>query len=126
MQLVDWETRLLFGRSPRVYTWWSCVEPPHDGVRLLRAYRVVALSGRPRRRGAFRVSYNGDLWREYTTLLGETERRPDRVAWSRLHGCVVAAEVGTVERGAQQEELARGAQYSVIRRLVEVAAGAPQ
>lgn len=116
-------TMLAFNR-PKLYMYFRIVDGPHTGAKLFRAYRVKALSGKPRKNGRFVVRRSYDLFREYATVTGARER-PDRIALSNLRNCVLRVSVRTVDHDHRQRPLPEACRYSVVDQMLALEAGTP-
>jgi hypothetical protein len=116
-----YETKVLFGRAPKLVLWFTVVTfgDYFDRVRLPRYYNLTKLMEKPRKWGRFKVGYKSDFLREYATLFG-SPLRPDRIPMSVFERVIVSAKVRTVSMGSKQETIPAGLQYSVIDQLVEV------
>lgn len=115
----DFETRLLFGRQPKLYLWFTLIEPGQMGVKLPRYFNALSLSGKPRRRGRCRVGSKGNFIREYARLFHVL---PDMKSdWSeRFTNVVCTVRIRTCGRGFDQKDIAECAQYSHISEILEV------
>jgi len=116
---VDFETRLLFGRQPKLYLWFSLITPGYIGIKLPRYYNVLSLSGKPRRGGRFKAGRKGNFVREYGRLFNVL---PDlKSDWSeRLTNVICKVRVKTCDRSFNQKAIAECAQYSHIAEILEV------
>jgi hypothetical protein len=116
-----YETKVLFGRAPKLILWFTIISfgEYFDRVRLPRYYNARKLMERPRKWGRFKVGYKSDFLREYATLF-VTPPRLDRVPMSEFERVIVVGKVRTVANGSKQESIPAALQYSVIGQLVEV------
>jgi hypothetical protein len=89
-----------------------------QGSRLYRAYNVK-MTGKK----SFKLAHSSALYRQFSSLSGRRER-PDRIAVSRLKGCVVRVSVRTVKQDAKHQPLAENLQYSVVDELLALEVGA--
>jgi hypothetical protein len=118
-----WFTAAMFGRAKKLALVFRIVDyGQHFDVELRRWYNIQRFIGPPGRNGGFKAGACSDLVREFAALCGFMGRR-DRIPLSTYSKLVLVAEVGTVTSDSRQRELAAGAQYSVIQRLVRVEAG---
>ena len=115
-----YETKVLFGRAPKLILWFTVVTfgDYFDRVRLPRYYNLARLMEKPRKWGRFKVGYKSDFLREYATLFA-TPPRLDRIPMSVFENVTVTGKVRTVSTGAKQEAIPAALQYSVIGQLVE-------
>ena len=113
------ETRLLFGRQPKLYLWFTITTPGYIGIKLPIYFNVLSLSGRPRRSGRFKAGLRGDFVREYGRLFGEL---PDTESdWDEsFKNVVCTVRVRTCSRSFKQQDIAECAQYSHIAEILEV------
>jgi hypothetical protein len=116
-----YETKVLFGRAPKLVLWFTVVTfgEYFDRVRLPRYYNLAKLMEKPRKWGRFKVGYKSDFLREYATLFS-APLRLDRIPMSAFEKVMVEGKVRTVSTGSKQEAIPAGLQYSVIGQLVEV------
>jgi hypothetical protein len=116
-----YETKVLFGRAPKLVLWFTVVTfgDYFDRVRLPRYYNLAKLIEKPRKWGRFKVGYKSDFLREYATLF-TTPPRLDRIPMTAFEKVTVTGKVRTVSTGSKQEVIPVGLQYSVIGQLVEV------
>src|SRR5579862_2903985 len=114
-----YETKVLFGRAPKLILWFTIVTfgEYFDRIQLPRYYNVTKLMEKPRKWGRFKVGYKSDFLREYSRLFG-TPLRLDRIPMSAFEPVIVTAKVRTVSTGSKQEVIPPGLQYSVIDKLV--------
>jgi hypothetical protein len=115
-----WETRVLFGRAPKLVLWFTVISygDYFDRVRLPRNYNT-RLIGKAQRFGRFKPGFKCDFLREYVTLF-QMPPRLDRIPMSVFEKVIVVAKVRTVTTGSKQENIPPALQYSVIARLLDV------
>jgi hypothetical protein len=113
------ETKVMFGRAPKLVLWFTVVTfgDYFDRVRLPRYYGVSKLMEKPRKWGRFKAGYKSDFLREYVTLFPKPLRL-DRMPMSAFEKVIVEGKVRTVSTGAKQEAIPAALQYSVIGQLV--------
>ncbi len=122
LRYVDYETATYYG-SPKVVVHYAIVEPDeYAGLPVDRFYNAKRLTGAPGRFGKYVVPRRGDLFREYSRLLGQPARL-DRISFFRLKGKRVIGDVQTVHTDHKHEPLPEDDWYSRIRRLVSVLPG---
>jgi hypothetical protein len=116
-----YETKVLFGRTPKLVLWFTIVSfgDYFDRVRLPRYYNLAKLIEKPRKWGRFKPGFKSDFLREYATLFS-MPLRLDRIPMSAFEKVVVVGKVRTVSTGAKQEKIPTALQYSVIGQLVEI------
>jgi hypothetical protein len=124
LKFDGWVTCTMWGKQTKLVAWFSIADfGEHFRTRISRYYNIRKIVGKPGRNGAFKVSWSCDLTREYGRLL-PVPTRLDRIYLHRLSNLLIVGEVETVRTTSAQEQLSEGLQYSVIRRLVRVEAGA--
>jgi len=122
LRYVDYETASYYG-SPKVVVHYAIIEPDeYAGLPVDRFYNAKRLTGPPGRFGKYVAPRRGDLFREYSRLVGQPERL-DRILFSRLKGKRVIGEVQTVHTDHKHEPLPEDDRYSRIKRLVSVLPG---
>jgi len=122
LRYIDYETANYYG-SPKVVVHYAIVEPnEYAGLPVDRFYNAKRLTGAPGRFGKYIAPRRGDLFREYSRLIGQPERL-DRILFSRLKGKRVIGEVQTVHTDHKHEALPEDDRYSRIKRLVSVLPG---
>lgn len=115
----SYETRLSFGRTPKVVL-NLVVSTPGDafGTPLQKFYNAKSLKGRPGRNGPFVAPLRGDLFRDVTRLFASVPRA-DRLAIPKHFGKqeleVVTRTVVTDSKG---NELPEECRYSVADLIV--------
>ncbi len=116
-----YETKVLFGRAPKLILWLTVVSfgEYFDCVRLPRYYNVSKLMEKPRKWGRFKVGFKSDFLREYATLF-PMPLRMDRIPMSAFENVIVAGKVSTVSSGSKQELIPSALQYSKIGQLVSL------
>jgi hypothetical protein len=118
-----WYTVRMFGKANKLAIVFKIVDQgPFFGAVLCRWYHVRRFIGHIGKSGRFTAGPHSDLVREYAAIVGFPARM-DRIALSAYRNCVLNVEVGTVGSDSKQRDLPGAARYSVIRRLVAVAAG---
>ena len=119
LHYIDYATASAFGQ-PKVVVNFGIGEPSeYAGVPISRYYNAKALSGPLRRYGDYVAAANGDLVREYRSLMLDPKRL-DRISWNALKGKLVLGEVRTVGRDSKGCALPRGTGYSVVSRLLRI------
>jgi len=122
LRYVDYETAIYYG-SPKVVVHYAIFEPvEYAGLPVDRFYNAKRLTGAPGRFGKYVATRRGDLFREYSRLIGQPERL-DRILFSRLKGKRVIGEVQTVHTDHKHEPLPEDDRYSRIKKLVSVLPG---
>lgn len=117
MRCTGWETRMLYGRQPKVVLRLEvCDFGPYFGLKLARWYNAHKLKEPPRRKGKFVAGWSSDLVREYAGIIDEPNRN-DRIALSRLRDILLVGHVVTVTRDRCQRRLPAAVQYSVVNYL---------
>lgn len=111
------ETRFVFGRKLIVH--FTITEPGMAGLRVSRFYNVQSFGGEPGIRGEFKVGRCSAFFREYLNLFDPQTPRPDRLSMRRFKHQPILAKVRVVTE-ANGTALPKGAQYSVIDRLIRV------
>ena len=116
-----YETKVLFGRAPKLVLWFTVITygDYFDRIRLPRYYNLARLMEKPRKWGRFKVGYKSDFLREYATLF-LTPPRLDRIPMSAFERVIVVGKVRTVSSGSKQQAIPAALQYSVIGQLVEL------
>ena len=115
----DFETRMLFGRQPKLYIWFKLLCPGAVGILLPRYYNVLSISGHPRRGGKFKAGMKGNFVREYARLFS---RIPDLNGnWSRpFKNTTCRVRLETCRKSFEQEDLPGPVQYSYVAKIVAV------
>lgn len=108
--------RFMFNTG-KLFVRFRIVDGERSGARLYRAYNV-----KPTGRATFKTAHSSSLYREFCTLTGKRERA-DRLALSRLKGCVIRARVRTVSVDSKHRPLPEYLRYSVIDELCSLEAG---
>ena len=122
MQLLHHETVMAF-RTPKVVLHMKIVEPgEHNGKRLIRAYRVKELIGRPRKWGRFKLTRHQDLFITLAHLYGKRLRH-DRISLRALGRVLLRGTTRTVTTDYRQRLSPEALHYSVIDELVSIEAG---
>ncbi|MGH8320550.1 MAG: hypothetical protein ACRESI_01210 [Gammaproteobacteria bacterium] len=111
-----WETRLTFGKAPKVYFWFDVITFDMETVKIARYFNVAKLIGPQRIRGRFVASRYSDLVRTYCALFNPS--RLDRLSLSRFTKVRnFRVEVQTVARNKEKQIIADAARYSVITQI---------
>ena len=117
LRFIDWATRIHLGRSYKLVMRLAICDPgEHFETLIERWYNVRKLVGPARRRGRFKAGWSSDLYREYSLIAGEPQRR-DRIALLRLHNRLLGGRVETVTKDRNQRPLHPSQQYSVLRSI---------
>ena len=111
------ETRFVFGRKLIVH--FTITETGMAGQRVSRFYNVQAFGEESGIRGEFKVGSCSAFFREYLNLFDPQTPRPHRLSMRRFKHQPILAEVRVVTE-ANGTLLPKGAQYSVINRLIRV------
>ena len=122
MQYLYHETVIAF-RAPKVILHMKIVQSgEHNGKRLIRAYRVKELIGRPRKWGRFKLTRHQDL---FITLahLYDKRLRHDRFSLRALTKVLLRATTRTVTTDYRQRLSPEALRYSVVDELVAIEAG---
>jgi len=114
-----YETRLSFGKTPKVFLNFVVTTPGDAcGNLLQKYYNVNRLKGGPKRGGGFTPSMRGDLVRDVCRLFG-TFSRADRLAIRKLFGKQELEVITrTVVADSKGNELPEDCRYSVIDVIV--------
>ncbi len=122
MRYLYHETVMAF-RTPKVILHMQIVEPgQHHAKRLIQAYRVRELKGKPRKWGRFKLTRHQDLFITLAHLYGKRLRH-DRVSLRALGKVLLRATTRTVATDYRQRPLPEVLHYSVVDELVSIEAG---
>ena len=94
----------------------------HFGKTLTRWYNARRLIGKFGPNGRFQVGRGSDFLQDYVRLVGMPQRT-DRISLARLRHVLISAEVMTVTKDYEQNEILAPLQYSVIRKLIAIEVG---
>lgn len=124
VRFLYWETALVrqFGGSARVFLHFEVLEGDYYEVQLFASYPIRSLSGKPQRRGGFKLGRGSELLRQLG-MLGML-RRGDRPSLEPLRKVILQVSVRTVRRNSHNRELPEALQYSVVSEMLKVHAGA--
>ena len=112
-KFADYATVWMFN-SPKVIWEFEVVQPGEwFELRLIRAFRVRSIVGRPSRRGKFKLHAGGDMYQTLAKLL-DYKQRADRISLFPLRAMVFQVRVRTVQVNSRQDVIPEHAQYSVI------------
>lgn len=118
MAFLDFETRMMFQRAPKIILWFSVTEPgPAFGAKLARYYNAKRLMGKHGRHGAFSVGFKSDFLREYALVFNTAPPRLDRIPMSCWQSRVVRALVETVTTDSRQRRIPEPVRYSVVKEI---------
>ena len=117
---VRHETRLLMsGAAPKLVVWFRIMTPgPCEGVELPRYYNVLALNGRPRPSGGFKVGAGSDYYSDLVSIVGKPDRR-DRLSPIAFKGRVLRIRVRSVNSSWSGKNRPDKLRYSVVDRIVK-------
>jgi len=122
MQYLYHETVIAF-RIPKVILHMKIVEPgEHHGKRLIRAYRVKELIGKPRKWGRFKLTRHLELSLTFARLY-DKHRRHDRISLRALGKVLLRVTTRTVTTDYRHRLSPEALRYSVIDELVAIEAG---
>lgn len=122
MQYLYHETVIAF-RAPKVILHMQIVQPgEHYGKRLIRAYRVKELIGRPRKWGRFKLTRHQELFLTFARLY-DKRLRHDRFSLRALTKVLLRATTRTVTTDYRQRLSPEVLYYSVVDELVSIEAG---
>ena len=112
-RFVGYSTLFIFGTA-KVVLAFEVTEPgEYHGARLIRAFRVRKIKGRPRPDGKFVLHAGGDLYRTLVRLL-DIRARPDRITLRPLRHMLFKIKPRTVVVDSRQRALPEGSRYSVV------------
>ncbi len=117
-RLIDSETAVFFfGKSPRVILWFQICSMGPAFEQVVPAYYAARITGKPRRRGGFRIGMKSRLARDLAAMLG---RRPplELVPLEDLVNVMLTVEVVTVAKDSTQHAIPEGARYSKVERVL--------
>jgi hypothetical protein len=119
-RFIDWSTRYLFGRRPKLMLRFKVITMGEyfDTITLCRHYNATRLIGKPGQYGRFKVGWHSNFLREYSTLF-TNPTRPDRIAMTAFNKVVIVAKVITVTTGSDQRDIPESLQYSTISQLLK-------
>lgn len=111
------ETKSMFrGKAPKLYLHFNIIDNgPAFGCELCAYYNVRWINGKK-----WKVGFKSNFLRDYVRLFGEVPDRLDRIPMTNFKNCIIRGRIKTVERGANQKEIPKPLQYSVIEELIEV------
>ncbi len=110
-------------RTPKVILHMQIVEPgEHYGKRLIRAYRVKELIGRPRKWGRFKLTRHQELFLTLARLY-DKRLRHDRFSLRALTKVLLRATTRTVTTDYRQQLSPEALHYSMVDELVSIEAG---
>lgn len=122
MRYLYHETVTAF-RTPKVILHMQIVEPgEHYGKRLIRAYRVKELIGRPRKWGRFKLTRHQELFLTLASLY-DKRLRHDRFSLRALTKVLLRATTRTVTTDYRQQLSPEALHYSMVDELVSIEAG---
>ena len=122
LALVNWWTGVMFGRQQKLALNFVVADFGDHYLKPLSRWYNARLKGPGGTNGKFSVGWNSDLLKEYSQIL-DLPTRVDRIALSRYKNLVLVGEVATVTHDRSQAQRHSALQYSVIRKLLGVAAG---
>jgi len=122
MRYLYHETVIAF-RTPKVILHMQIIEPgEHNGKRLIRAYRVKELMGKPRKWGRFELGRHHELFLTFARL-HDKRLRHDRISLRALGKVLLRATTRTVTTDYRHRPLPEALHYSVVDELVSIEAG---
>jgi hypothetical protein len=121
VRFIGWFTSSMFNRGKLTMRFTICDQGPYFEMEL-RRYFNVKTRGKQGPNGLFNVSWSSNLLREFMAVTNAPERS-DRIPLSKLKPLLLIAEVETVTKSREQEDLHVTAQYSVVRQLLRAEAG---
>lgn len=116
VRFLGWETIFMF-RTSKILLRFEVAEGDHAGVRLIRAYRVQRLIGRPGKGGRFKLGRGSDLLRDVVRLI-DLRVRPDRVSLAFLKGRLWQVKTRTVVTDYRQRPIPEALRYSIVDEIV--------
>ncbi len=122
LQLKTWETRIMFGKAPKLVIWFIVAEGEYVGAKIPAYYNVKRILGKAKKKGGFTVGKKSRFAREFFSLLDKAGisqggLRLDRLPISHLKN--VQAKVRTVKE-ANNKPIPEFLQYSVIDSLLNI------
>ncbi len=109
-------------RQPKLVIWFRVLDMgEHFGKFIPRYYNIKRTIGKKGRGGMFKAGRSSNFVREYARLFPNRISRLDRIPMEPFKGKRLIAEVRTVTRDREQEDLAASLHYSVVDRLLGVA-----
>jgi hypothetical protein len=108
------ETAVLFGgRAHKIFLRFEICDGEHQGVQIVRPYRVRKVVGRTGRNGKFVLAAGSDLYRTLARLL-DVRSRPDRITLRPLKHMLFRITTRTIIKDRDDRELTEGARYSMV------------
>ena len=122
LQLTTWETRIMFGKAPKLIIWFIGSDGEYAGAKIPAYYNVKRTLGKAKKKGGFTVGKKSRFAREYFFLMdkagiNQSNLRLDRLPISHLKR--VQAKVRTVKE-ANNKPIPEFLQYSVIDSLLNI------
>ena len=120
---LDYQTAFLFhGRAPKVLAWFQIMTLGPSFETVIPAYYVVrGFRGKPKRRGRFDVGLKSRLARDLAAML-ETRPPLDHIPVDDVSTHIFWIDVRTVSTDSKQQNIPKGARYSVMDRVIGVVA----